>query len=312
MSNVNLTLVRYDDARGEDKLRQFLLDEYGGVRVPRGVKPELVPEFLEANLKQDSPDLAYERAVPLVRFYDRPDAVKHILAALNGKEADQADLRRSCFAAQAGGEFGDEGQARQAAAYFDRTVVRHRAAPEVFELLLEAAVALSPSDSINKVVARIHEDFLLRQRTRTQDRASLTRYNKVAELRRVRMPKYVNAAAARKGLLAKPPAERRDELIAIYMGRSPSSLDFMIDWAGSLLRKEAMQADAGPVIAAFMKALEGIDPKKVAVDPAVDFALVRAGQAVIYLGSRLSLKQRKLFGTAKHRPLSFLWDDLEV
>ncbi len=312
MSDINITIVRYDEAQAEAKLGQFLLDEYGGIRVPRGVKPELVSEYLEENLKEDSPDFAYERGVDLIRFYERTDAVEHFLPALNSKEANHEDLRRSCYAAQAAGEMGTEEQANQAVDYFSKVVVRHRSAPDAFEVLLETGVVLSPADSINKVVARINEEFVARQRTRTRDRTNLTLYNKVADIKRVKVPKYQALAEARKDLLAKEPAERRDDLVAIYMGRSPHSREFMVKWAGRLLRKEAIDDDLEPVVAAFSKIIDGLDPKKVAVDPATDFALVRAGQAIIYLQRRLPLKQRKLYDDASRRPISFLWDDLKV
>ena len=311
MAKMRITTVRLTQENAQKELETFVFgDEYSGFRVPRGIDPELVCDFLRERLTPDSDFEAYKRALEVIRYYESSDIIEHIVtSALTNKEADQLELERSAYAIQAAGDLGTDKQANHAANYFNEVLLSHHESPKIFKLLLETAVVLAPFGSLDRLSSRIERELQMKSKLRMEDEAGMRAYEKVAAIKRNDLPRATKIIEAKKRLSAQPPPDRRAELVSIYLGQSPFSDELMITWAGRLIRQEAMQDEPSPIRADFVRFLDKIDPDKLG-DPPLDIMVVRAVQAVLYLQGRLSVKHRELYRKTENRTANFLCDDL--
>jgi hypothetical protein len=312
MANLRITTVRYGDVQAREQLTTYLLGGFRvGPRVPRGIEPDLVSEIIQEELNPNSPPDAYRKAVETLRFYEQDKCLDHLRRALTGAEKDRTDLLRSAYAIQAVGEVGSREKADQAAKYFDDRLAKHPATMDTTDVLLETLVVLAPSGSVAKLAARIAEEVRVRKTGENRDEKGMRAYQTVAAIQRLKLPRAQAAIEVKKKLTPMPPADRRADLLAIYLGRSPVSDDLMMTWAARLLRREAMEADGEPVRAAFAAEMAKVNPKKVGEDPAADTIVSRCAQAIIYLGGRLTIPQRELNQRVRLGAMNYLWDDLK-
>lgn len=312
MTDLRITTVRYTEEQARERLKAYL---FGGhrvsPRVPRGIEPSLVPEIIEEELNPSSPPDAYRKAVETLRFYEQDKCLDHLRRALTGAEKDRNDLLRSAYAIQAVGELGAREKADEAAAYFDNSLARHSAAMDSTDVLLETLVVLAPSGSAAKLAARIAEEVRVRKTAENRDEKGMRAYQTVAAIQRLMLPRAQAAIDVKKKLTPMPPPDRRADLMDIYLGRSGVSDELMMTWAARLLRREAMEADAEGVRAAFAAQIDKVDPKKVGEDPLADTLVSRCAQAILYLGGKLTKPQRELNQKVRKGAMNFLWDDLK-
>src|SRR5258708_26039037 len=157
---IQITVVRYDASTAGTKLDVFLFDKrYGGPRVPRGIEPKLVSEFIQERLKSDSPADAYMRVAEVLRFYERPEALGAVRLALTGHESTPVDVMRSAYALQAIGDLGTPGEVSQGADYFDRVLVPQPQLPaELYSILLDTLVTLAPAGSTAALSQKLNQE----------------------------------------------------------------------------------------------------------------------------------------------------------
>ena len=311
MADIRITTVRYDEKGGRAELERFIFGGmYGGPRVPRGVAPELVTEFVLEKLEPASSPDAYQRTVEVIRFYERADVAPHLRLALAAREKDERDVRRSAFAIQGVADLGPQQDLTRVAQYFDTVLVPHAAARDLFPLLLETLITLGPAGSPDKLRQRLHADLEQAAKSQNSSEAGMMAFDKLSSVERNDLPRAAGALEARKRLLAAAPAQRRNELVLLYLGQSPHSTDLMETWAGRLLRREAVEGDPEAVCAAFLRAIELADPAKLGA-PRAGFIVCRSAQAILYLGGKLTPKYRELYQQSKEfGAMNFLWDDL--
>jgi hypothetical protein len=304
-----LTTVRYSEEEGRELLRLFI---FGGMlgpgRVPRGIEPRLVLEFIQQELKPDSEPDAYGKALEALRFYEGEDAVPHLMTALNGKEANAADLRRSAYAIQAAGDLSIRRLVDLASDYFDRFLVPHPVAPAIIPLLLETQLVLAPLGSMDALSQRLQDEVTQAARTQYQDEPSMMAYDKLAALQRNDEKRYRGLMAAKARIQGLTMAARRNELVAVYMGQSTAFHPLLETWAGRRLRLEALTVSARAVLAEFEQELDAVDPSALG-DSRTDTRVIRAAQAILYLGGSLSAAHQRLYQQAKEGTANFLWDD---
>ena len=314
MSAFRITTIRYDENGGRAALGRFVFaGKEGGPRVPRGVPAELVSEFILQRLKPDSSPEAYRRTAEVVRFYERADVVPHIGLALNGRVANQRDLMRSAHALQTLGEFGSREQAAWAAQYFDALLTPRQEALDFIPLLLDTLVSLAPAGTADKLRFRLQQEVQEAAPHQYASEARMMAYDRLCGLLRNDLPRAQGTMAAKENLLKLTAARRRGELLLTYLGQSPHSGSAMATWAGRMLRKEAMEGEeeAEAVRGVFARAMELAEPEKLGRQRA-GFIIHRAAQAIVYLGGRLSPRQRDLYEKSKpFAAMNFLWDDLE-
>jgi len=304
-----ITHVRLLSDEAKEALDAFVAGgAAGNPRAPRGIAPDLVALYLQGRIKPDSGPNLYARALDLIRFYERPDAVPPMLLALDGLESDTRAVRRSAFAIQAAADFLTGEPLEKASTYFEKVLLPKVEDPTDYELMLETAVALAPQGrAIDAAAARIRLDVAAAEPDQRRDESGLRRYQTIAAVERNAL-KAARANASGKSALAQtPPEARRDELVQVYLGRSPISDDYTEIWAARLLRLEAMTGGAVPVHAAFAGAIDALVTEMPAFK--AGFWIIRAAQAIIYLGGTLSSAHAKLLAEAVGGALNFLWDD---
>ena len=309
MAYIPITAVRYNRKQGLDVLQSFLFDgRYGGIRVPRGVPPDVVSEFVGQRLQPDSPPAVYSKTAAVLRFYERPDVLPRLMLALTGRAASLDDVLRSAFVIQSIGDLGTPDEAAQAAAYLDRVLVPQPLALNAFSVLFEALIAVAPAGSPRGLIDRLTDAIAQAARSQGTERG-MQDYQRIVSIQRNDQPRNQHRWAAKGRLARQTPAERRAELLKIYLRESPFSDTQMEEWAARMLRAEAIQHDPEPVYAAFAQALEAVDPKRIGSQRA-RFEIVRAAQAIIYLQGKLSPRQEDLYEAAGKGAANFLWDDL--
>ncbi|MGO4880135.1 MAG: hypothetical protein ACLP59_04860 [Bryobacteraceae bacterium] len=309
MAYIPITAVRYNRKLGKDVLQTFLFGgRYGGIRVPRGVPPELVSEFIGEQVQPDTPPPVYSKVAAVLRFYERPDVLPHLKLALTGKAANLDDVLRAAFVIQSIGDLGTPAEGAQAAAYLDSVLVPQPLALNAFSVLFEALIAVAPAGSPQHLVERLGVVVYQAEQNQRTERG-VQDYQRIASVQRNDRPRYQIRWDAKSRLARQAPAERRAELLKIYLRQSPLSDTQMEEWAARMLRAEAMHGDPQPVYAAFGQALDAADPKKMGPQRAT-FEIVRAAQAILYLQGKLSSRQEDLYDAAGKTAMNFLWDDL--
>ncbi|MFM9996896.1 MAG: hypothetical protein ACKVU4_13975 [Phycisphaerales bacterium] len=311
MPTITITDVRKTTSEANEALETFVSGgAAGNPRAPRGINPETVSLFLQPRIKPDSGPNLYARALDLIRFYERPDVVPGMLLALNTLEADTRGITRSAYAIQAAADFLTGSSLEKASDYFEKVLVPKVSDPSEYALMLETAEVLAPKGRpVEAVAARVRADVAAADRDQRRNEASFRRYQTVAAVERNQVKAARDKAPRKAALAAAAPGARRDELVQVYLGRSPLSDEYTEVWAARLLRLEAMAGADGPVRAAFAKAIDlliaEMPPEK------AGFWIVRAAQAIIYLKGALSPAHAQFFEKAVGGGLNFLWDDPE-
>lgn len=313
MKLLRITAVRMSNAEANSRLSGYIFDAmYGGARTPRGIDPDYVAEFINENLEPTSPPSAYRSVLELVRFYERPDTLPTIKRALTGKESSPVDVARSARALNAIGDLGSEVERAQAAAYIDKFLVPNPAlTAEGYPPLLEALVALTPAASPAALTQRLARDIQAKSAGARASVQGMMAYDKLVSVQQNDLTGYVWNMEMKKLLLAAPPDVQRAELAKVYLGLSTHGGPVLNSWSARMLRKEAMEVDAAPVCAEIEKGIDLVDEKQRGKDAAA-MIVVRAAQAVNYLGCKLSRAHQVLYEKSGNMGNNFLWDDLPV
>jgi hypothetical protein len=311
MKLIPITVVRLDERSARERLQHFLFSGmYGGARVPRGIKPEFVAAFINEKLKPDSPPDAYRRALEVVRFYERADTLDTFRQALTGKEKDPADVVRAAYALTALGDLGNEADAKQAAAYFEKYIVpRPGLTPETYRELLATVVALAPFAAPGTLVQQIDRQIQELSAGRSSSEPALFAYDKMAAVRRNDVPRATLNVSLKNTLVAARADVRRPEFARIYLDISKRGGEMLATWSGRMLRKDAIDGNHDPVYAELQSAMDEISETELGKEGA-DTLVVRAGQAVIYLQGGLTAARAARYRKAGAGGLNFLWDDL--
>lgn len=311
MADIPITIIRCSDAQARDRLTTYVFGGYRvGPRVPRGIEPASVSRIIAEELTADAPPDAYAKAVETLRFYETADCLPQLRRVLTGKEADRADLLRAAYAVQAVAEVGTTDEGGEVAEYFDTHLAGHAKAVDAVNTLLETLVVLSPEGTPDRLSERIAKEVSAREGARDKDEQGMRAYQEIAAIQSMKLPQTLELVNGKKRLIGAEPAERRPELVDLYLGLSPLSDALMITWAGRMLRREAREQDPEPVRTAFAKKIAEADPEQIGKDPLTDTIVNRAAQAIIYLGGTLTKEERQRYENTKRAAMNFLWDDL--
>jgi len=309
--NIPVTLVRYDAHQGYRAIEAYIFGGMlGSPRVPRGVDPEIIPRVIREKLKMDSPPDAYGRALEAIRFYERVDAVPHMMLALTGKEAGADDVLRSTYILQAAGDFGSVEVATRAAQYFDAKLVSNPSMLDVLPQMLEVLVALATVASPSRLALRLRDEISKAEPARNVSEEGMRNYERLASYQRNDFRKAVNVMEDKKRLAGLQTDFRRPELVQMYLGQSGSSTWQMQIWCARMLRAEAMMGHSDPVWHEFARVIDALPSLKLG-ETESDLVIARAAQAIIYLQGKLSADQKTKYEKArKFAGMNFLWDDL--
>lgn len=305
-----VTRVRYDEPQADSILRIFVFGgHFGRDRPPRGIDPAHLLEFIERNVPEGGEADVYLKVLYALRFYELGDAVPHLLQTLTRPVVDREDIQRDCYAIQAAADVGSPTPELLARVckIFDEVLVPHPQAPTLWPLLLETRVVLAPHGSDTALEDRLADEVLRKQVHERDGEAEMMAYDAVAAVQRNDLPRAQQRAAAKVALcLEADAAFRREGLVEAYMGRRHLGT-VVEEWAGRWLRSEALTQRPAPVWEALARAIDDIDRTRLSPAQA-DLELVRAAQAILYLGGRLSPHHQLQYDAARG-VASFLWDD---
>lgn len=308
-----LTRVRLGPRAGDEALRAYVFGgHFGPVRVPRGVAPDAVGRFLREQLGPAVEASAVERAVEVMRFYERPDALPAFARLFAMPAPGLDDLRRGAFAVQGVADFGGDLLA-PADDFVDAVLVAHPEAMDAVSLLLQTRLALAPHGSLDRLAQRIELE-VERAEAAVADEATLLAYDRLAALRRNDLPRARAAIERKSAILELEAAERRRTLVSVYLGLDAVSDAWSETWAGRLLRLETM-AGGGEAVRAELSAAVAALPASGRGPEEVAFATERACLAILYLEGALTADERERLETAREAGMGgmhFLWDDLPL
>src|SRR5437773_10278594 len=95
MKIIPITRVRLTDAEGRDALNRYVFaGRYGGIRVPRGIEPRVVAQFLRETLVADAEPNAFARANDVMRFYESAEVLPHLREVLKAPDRGGGALVR--------------------------------------------------------------------------------------------------------------------------------------------------------------------------------------------------------------------------
>jgi hypothetical protein len=310
MASYPVTVVRHDEAQAHAILRVFVFGgHFGTDRPPRGIDPAHLLDFIVKNVPVSGESDVYHKVLHALRFYELGEAVPHLLKTLDQPVVGREDVQRCAFAIQAAADVGSPTAELMGrlCKVFDEVLVPHPQAPGLWPLLMETREVLAPYGSDAALEQRLADEVAARQAHERDGEAEMMAYDAVAAVQRNELPRSQRRAAAKVALRTEADQDlRRKGLVDVYLGRR--WLGTMLEeWAGRWLRWEAFGMRPEPVWQALAQAIDEIDRTKLSTAQA-DLELVRAAQAILYLGGKLSLHHTHQYEKA-HGVQNFLWDD---
>jgi hypothetical protein len=308
MANFPITLVRHSEEQSRELLTTFVFGgRYGGYRVPRGISPEFVSRFIGTSLEADSSTDAYARTLAVLRYYECSDVLPHLGQVLTGRESDATAVLRSCYVLQAMADLGSQEDNARSGAYFDQFLVPHASlTTTLYPALCETLIVLAPSVSPAKLAHRLAAEVAALTPKRGANESALMEYDKLAAIQRNDLPAAIFAIQIKDTVARLVDAQRHMPLVRIYLGLDPGG-EPLDTWAARSLRRQSMDYDPRPVWDAFRNELDGLDVPTLGEQRA-KFIIVRAAQAIIYLGGTLTAAQSKLYDKSLPGAANFLWD----
>jgi hypothetical protein len=301
---IPITKVRYTESQARQLLDYYLYaNSYGSLRTPRGIAPDQVSKFLLSALKPDSPAFSCERALEAMRFYELPDLSSHLQSLLNGRERSDEEIRRSAFLLQALSDLGTPIDGAWAASYFDRILLPKNGFASLADLLLDTLLVLAPYGSPDALVERLHAELAVVRGSPA--------HGDLWEMKNNRLPGLTYLVTGKKRLLTTSSDLRANELISIYLVDSDLSHPYLVNWAARVIRRDAMQSDTSRLYADFGKAIDSCAAASDR-DSEVEFTIVRAAQAILYLKGTLTPARLELYSSSHPENVqNFLWDDAQ-
>jgi len=310
MASYPVTRVRYTEAEAQEILRVFVFGgHFGTDRPPRGIDPAHLLDFIVRNVPVSGESMVYLKVLQALRFYELGEAVPHLLQTLEQPVVGREGVQRCAWAIQAAADVGSPTAELmlRLCKFFDEVLVPHPQAPGLWALLMETREVLAPYGSDAALEGRLADEVLAKQAHERDGEAEMMAYDAVAAVQRNELPRSQRRSAMKVALRNEPDEdERRKGLVDTYLGRR--WLGTMLEeWAGRWLRWQAFGVRPEPVWQALARAIDEIDRTKLSPAQA-DLELVRAAQAILYLGGTLSLHHTHQYEKA-HGVQNFLWDD---
>lgn len=310
MASYPVTVVRHSEAEAQHILRVFIFGgHFGTDRPPRGIDPKHLLDFIVKHVPVSGEADVYRKVLQALRFYELGEAVPHLVQTLDQPVVGREDVQRCCYAIQAAADVGSPTAEQMArlCKFFDDVLVPHPAATGLWPLLMETREVLAPYGSNAVLEARLAAEVAAKQAHERDGEAEMMAYDAVAAVQRNELPRSQRRAAQKLALRMEADADvRRKAMVDTYLGRRWLGTTIE-EWAGRWLRWDAFGVRPEPVWEALARAIDEIDRGKLSPEQA-DLELVRAAQAILYLGGRLSLDHTHQYEKA-HGVQNFLWDD---
>jgi hypothetical protein len=299
------------EARGA--LKAFVFGgDYGGFRVPRGIEPAFVSEFIRENVKPTSGPGALLNTIDLIRFYERSDVVPELTGPnLVRPPTDQKEFQRQAYSCQMVGDFLDEAAVVKAAEHFDRFLVKSSWALDYANLMLSTLLVLCPSGAMDAFAARTRTEVARLAPRQADSEKSMMAFDKIEAIERNDIPRTSRLIAAKKKLAAKPVPEALPDLVKTYLSKDTVSDAYLQVWAARRIRSDAIAASPKPAHAAFARHIDEV-PLEEAGNPPHIARICASSRATVYLAGELTDPRIEKYKIAREKqpPVEFLWDDL--
>ncbi|MBX3361751.1 MAG: hypothetical protein KF912_03355 [Phycisphaeraceae bacterium] len=308
-----ITLVRYNQSEANELLDAFVFGgDYGGFRVPRGIEPAHVSEFIRERVKPTSGPSTYSRVLDLIRFYERPDVVPELTTQnLLRPPTDGKEFQRQAYACQMVGDFLDDAAAAKAADHFDRFLVKSTWAVDYANLMLSTLLVLCPHGSVDAFAGRVRTEVARLEPRQADSEKSMMAFDKVEAIERNDIPRTKRLIAAKQKIAGKPVPEVLPDLIKTYLPKDTVSDAYLQVWAARRIRADAIAATPKPAHAAFAKHIDEV-PLEEAGNPPHIARICASARATVYLAGELTDPRIEKYKVAREKqpPIEFLWDDL--
>lgn len=310
MASYPVTRVRYTEAEAQHIMRVFVFGgHFGTDRPPRGIDPAHFTEFIVRHVPVSGEADVYGKVLPALRYYELGEAVPHLLQTLEQPVDGREGVQRCCWAIQAGADVGSPTAElmMRLCKFFDEVLVPHPQAPGLWSLLMETRVVLAPYGSDAALEQRLANEVAAKQVHERDGEAEMMAYDAVAAVQRNELPRSQRRATMKVAVRTQADKDlRRQELVQVYLGRRWLGTT-VEEWAGRWLRWEAFGVKPEPVWQALARGIDEVDRTKLSPAQA-DLEVVRAAEAISYLGGTLSLLHTHQYEAA-HGVANFLWDD---
>lgn len=308
-----ITLVRHNQSEGNELLDAFIFGgDFGGFRVPRGIDPTHVSEFIRARVKPTSGPSTFLRTLEVLRFYERSDVVPGLTAEnLLRPPTDMKEFKRQAYACQMVGDFLDDAAAAKAADHFERFLVKSSWAVDYANLMLATLLVLCPHGSIDGFATRVRTEVARLAPRQADDEKSMMAFDKVDAIERNDIPRTSRLIAAKKKLVSKPVPEALPDLVKTYLSKDVVSDSYLQTWAARHIRSDAIATSPKPAHAALAKHIDEVPLEEVGNPPHIARVCASA-RATVYLAGDLTDPRIEKYKVAREKqpPIEFLWDDL--
>jgi hypothetical protein len=309
MKTSKLTAIRYTRQQAEQLLEPFFTGgRFGTDRVPRGIDPADVSDWIVRNIKRGTEYLAWPKVWDAAQFYELTPVAAHLRAMFEKPEAGEG-IGKPAMAVRVAGDVGTPDDVAWAVNHFDNALIP-KVVPETFTLLIQTLPVLAPEGSPDKLAARLSTDLKRRAADKDKGEDAARAYHSLAAVEKNELTGARLVVDAKTRLAKQPPPDRRAELVRIYLKLAAISGDYIETWAARMLRKEAMEVDNVPVCDEFRRAIEAA-AKKAGAPEKIPFQVTRGTQAIIYLEGTPTAREKELYEKARDGSQNFLWDDPE-
>lgn len=308
-----ITLVRHNQSEGNELLDAFIFGgDFGGFRVPRGIDPAHVSEFVRERVKPTSGPSTFSRTLEVLRFYERSDVVPGLTAEnLLRPPTDMKEFKRQAYACQMVGDLMDAASVARAADHYERFLVKSSWAVEHSKLMLSTLVVLAPSGSIDGFATRVRTEVARLAPRQADDEKSMMAFDKIEAIERNDIPRTNRLIAAKKKLAPKLVPEALPDLVKTYLSKDVVSDSYLQVWAARRIRADAIATSPKPAHAAFAKHIDEV-PLEEAGNPPHVARICASARATVYLAGDLTDPRIEKYKVAREKqpPIEFLWDDL--
>jgi len=309
MNLFRITTIRLSEKEGREALEKFIFGgHYGPSRVPRGIDPRVVSNFLKEKFKRDTEAEEFFKALEVMRFYESVDAVDHFRGMLADRVVDQESFRKHIAICQIMGDIGGPSRAEEAATHFNRNLLPHAESLSTPSLMLDTLLILAPADTVQPFQARVEAEIARLAPDQRKSEKAMMAFDRMAALERSEIPRIQRLIDFKTKLSVTPSPERRHLLVKLYLGSADISDPYLQVWGARLLRFEAMEIGPEPVRPEFIKVLDNAPDELIGKNAPTDIIFTRAARALQYFLGVMNEVQFDKWTRKKTAGLDFLDD----
>jgi len=282
----------------------FKPDIFSADIIPRKLSPPDVARFLTDKVEKTIKLKSAYQVEKVTDFYDTHEVTDRFKQFLDGKEANEEDIRRSAVFARIIAKVGKPEERDFARQYYAHLVKQANTKPE-FEDLLKLYDALDGGDA-NILRDRIVTKMKALEPRIKDDYQASVEYNEFEEIRGYKLVRAEQANKTKDKILKLADRNQRiDEEVKMYLSIGYGYLEFLQPWAARRIRRETYSAeveqqltrvDQPPlnedVVKAFRRILETLG-QFITRDGEKETARIRSLRAILFFNGKVTGEERE-------------------